>query len=446
LKTLRDIPGPRGLPILGNVLAYARDPLARQLEWIAEHGDTIRYRLAGQDVVLTIDPDAVRDVFTGKADAFVKGRALQQAKRVVGEGLLTAEGDKHLRARRMLSPIFSPAAIAEHARVMVETTSQHADGWRDGEVRDIAEDMAHSALAIIARVLFRGDVDDETRSIGHALEDALRVVARLTIPIYKLVAWLPLPSHVRFWRARRYLDALMYRLIDDRRKRGGEPTDMLGMLLAARDEEGDQKGLTDEQIRDELITLFLAGHETTANGMAWTFALLAESPEVEAKLVSELKSVLGDRPATLEDLPKLTYTKQVVFESLRLKPPVWNIARRATREVELAGYALPKDTVVIVSPYTSHRQARFFDAPDTFRPERWDGVDPRKTLRGTYFPFAGGKRVCIGEHFALMEMQLMLATVLRRYRLEPAYSSMPAMVPTITIRPQGGLPMTVRPR
>lgn len=448
--TLRDVPGPRGLPLFGNVLAYARDPLARQLEWVASYGDTVRYRLAGQEVVLTVDPEAVRDVLIAKADAFVKGRALEQAKRIVGEGLLTAEGARHLRARRMLSPIFAPGALAAHGAVMVSTTQDHVRAWKPGEVRDIAEDMASSALAIMARVLFRGEVDGETAAIGHALEDSLRVVARLTLPIYRLVAWLPLPSHVRFWRARRYLDALMYRLIADRRRRLAEerepPTDMLGMLLTARDDEGDERGLTDEQIRDELITLFLAGHETTANGMAWTFALLAESPDVLAKLVRELDAEIGDRPATVEDLPRLAYTRQVVLESLRLKPPVWNIARRATRDVELAGFALPKDTVVIVSPYTSHRQARFFADPDVFRPERFGAVDPRKAHRGTYFPFAGGKRVCIGEHFALMEMQLMLATVLRRYRLEPAYARMPRMIPTITIRPDGGLPMIVRPR
>ena len=444
--SLEDIPGPRGVPVLGNLGAYARDPLGCQTRWVAEHGDVVRYRLGGQEVVLVCDPDAVREVLAAGSDRLVKGRALAAAKRVVGEGLLTSEGDNHMRARRMLAPMFQPKELARLADVMVRSATEQIAPWTDGEVRDVAQEMMALALRVIARVLFHREVDGEVERIGAALDDSLTVVARLTIPIYERLEPLPFPSHVRFRRARGYLDRLVYGLIEERRQSGERPDDLSSRLLDAQDEEGDGGTLTDRQIRDEIMTLFLAGHETTANGLAWTFLLLAESPEAEARLADELRAVVGARPVAYDDLARLPYLRAVVFESLRLRPPVWNVARRTVVPFPVAGHELPPGTVVIVSPWVSHHQGRWFDEPEAFRPERWLHEDPRRTHKGTYFPFGGGRRVCIGEHFALMEMQLLLATVVGRVRLERADDRPIGMQPTITIRPKGGVRMRMHLR
>jgi cytochrome P450 len=434
--------GPKPRPLVGHLIAYARDPLGFQLGLAESVGAMAPYRLAGQDLVLVTDPGAVRDVFSAGSECLVKGRALQAARRVVGDGLLTSEGDAHLRARRMLAPIFAPKAIGRYAPLMVEASAKKLRGWRAGQVRDIAEDMAELTLEIIAQILFRRDIEGETAAIGAALDDALRLIARLTIPFYKRLEWLPLPSHRRFRRALRTLDALVYRLIDERRALR-EPDDLLSGLMAAEDDEGDGSALTDRQVRDEVMTLFLAGHETTANGMAWTFELLGRHPACDARLAAEVREVIGDRAPELADVERLPYTRQVILEALRLKPPVWNIARRAVQDVAIGGCPVARDTVLITSPYTSHRQAAFFADPEAFRPERWESGDPRRSHRYQYFPFGGGRRVCIGEHFSILEMTLILATVASRFRLEPAYEGEVKAQPTITIRPVGGLPMRV---
>jgi cytochrome P450 len=445
LSTALAIAGPRPRPLVGHLFAYVRDPLGFQLRLAEGYGAMARYRLAGQDLVLVTDPGAVRDVFAAGSECLVKGNALQAARRVVGDGLLTSEGDAHLRARRMLAPVFQPANVGRYAALMVEATERQLAGWRPGEVRDVAEDMAELTLEIIAQILFRRDIDGETAAIGAALDDALRMIARFTIPHYRRLEWLPLPSHRRFRRALRYLDALVYRLIEERRAMR-EPDDLLSGLMRAEDAEGDGKALTDLQVRDEVMTLFLAGHETTANGMAWTFELLGQNPGCEERLAAEVREVVGERAVELGDVERLPYTRQVILEALRLRPPVWNIARRAVDDVVIGGCPIARDTVLITSPYVSHRQAAFFEEPEAFRPARWETSDPRRSHRYQYYPFGGGRRVCIGEHFSILEMTLILATIVSRYRLEPAYEGDVKAQPTITIRPVGGLPMRVSSR
>lgn len=442
MSTSPAIPKARSRPLVGNLIAYARDPLGYQLRLAEELGPIARYRLGRQDVVLLTEPGAVREMFAADSECLVKGRALQAARRAVGEGLLTSEGDAHRRARRMLAPIFTPAKVGGYGPLMASAAARHADAWREGEVRDLAHDMLELTLEIIAQILFRRGVEGETARIGKALEDSLSMIARLSIPAYRHLEWLPLPSHLRFRRALGYLDQLVYRLIEERRA-SADPDDLLSRLMAAADEEGDGGALTDRQVRDEVMTLFLAGHETTANGMAWIFELLGRHPACDEGLADEVRGVLGGREPRPEDLPRLPYTRQVVLEALRLKPPVWNIARRALRSFEVGGYALPPGSVLIASPWVSHRQAAFFEDPGVFRPERWADRDPRRSHRNRYIPFGGGRRVCIGEHFAIVEMMMILATVVSRWRLEPAYEGLARAVPTITIRPAGGLPMRV---
>ncbi len=445
--SLASMPGPPGLPVVGNLLTYARDPLGSQLRWVAEYGDLIRYRLGGQEVVLTTDPELVRDVYTTRARCFEKGRALKAAGRVVGNGLLTSEGEEHMRARRMLAPLFQPKELPRYVETMVQETTRHVDAIAKGEVVNVAEELGALALSIIARVLFHGDVAGETARIGRALEDGLRLVARLSVPMYRHFEWLPLPAHLRFRRAKRYLDSLIYAQIEARRADPDRPDDLLSRLLAAQDEEGDGGQLTDAQVRDEVLTLFLAGHETTANGLAWTLYLLAENPEAERAAVEEIDRVLGGKAPTPERLAELTYLRQVVNESLRLLPPVWNTARLVVEEYPCREWVLPPGTVVILSPYTSHRQPAFWEEPDRFDPARFaDEAAVKRAQRHRYFPFGGGRRICIGEHFAILEMVTILAVLLSRCRFERAERGPIGMIPTITIRPRGGLPMRAHER
>jgi cytochrome P450 len=442
--SLDSMPGPPGLPVVGNLFTYARDPLGSQLRWVAEYGDLVRYRLGGQDIVLTTDPEIVRDVYTTSADRFEKGRALKAATRIVGNGLLTSEGEEHMRARRTLAPLFQPKELPRYVATMVEETKRRAGTLVEGSVVDVAEELGALALSIIARVLFHGDVASETEKIGVALEDGLRLVARLSVPMYRYFEWLPLPAHLRFRRAKRYLDELVYAQIAARRADTDRPDDLLTRLLAAQDEEGDGGRLTDAQVRDEVMTLFLAGHETTANGLAWTLYLLAEHPEIEEKVAAEIERVTGGADPTPESVAELTFLRQVVNESLRLLPPVWNTARLVVKEYACRDWVLPEGTVVILSPYTSHRQAAFWDDPDRFDPTRFEEeAAVKRAQRHRYFPFGGGRRICIGEHFAILEMVTILAVLLSGRRFERATDGPIGMIPTITIRPRGGLPMRV---
>ncbi len=440
--SLDSMPGPPAFPVVGNLLTYARDPLGSQLKWVAEYGDLIRYRLGGQDVVLTTDPEIVRDVYTTRAHCFEKGRALKAASRVVGSGLLTSEGEAHMRARRMLAPLFQPKELPGYVATMVDETKRVTETLEENTTIDVAEELGGLALSIIARVLFHGDVATETERIGQALEDGLRLVARLSVPMYRYFEWLPLPAHVRFRRAKRYLDDLVYAQIEKRRADPDPPDDLLTRLLVAQDEEGDGGRLTDAQVRDEVMTLFLAGHETTANGLAWTLYLLAENPEAEARVFEELDRVLGGADPTHDELTELTYLRQVVNESLRLLPPVWNTARLVVEDYPCREWVLPPGTVVILSPYTSHRQPAFWGDPDRFEPGRFrEESAVKRAQRHRYFPFGGGRRICIGEHFAILEMVAILAVLLRRHRFVRATDGPIGMIPTITIRPKGGLPM-----
>jgi cytochrome P450 len=360
---------------------------------------------------------------------------------------MTSEGEAHLRSKRMLSPLFQPRELPGYLDTMVREANRHLDTIPDGAVVDVAEELSGLTLAVIARVLFHGDVVDQTQAIGIALEDGLRLIARLSVPMYRHIEWLPLPSHIRFRRAKRYLDELVYAQIAKRRADAERPDDLLSRLLRAQDEEGDGGTFSDAQVRDEVLSLLLAGHETSANGLAWVLYLLAENPEAQTKAIDEVDRVLGGAPPTNDNLASLVYLRQVVHEALRLKPPVWNTARLVVKDYPCREWTLPAGTVVILSPYTSHRQSAFFEDPDRFDPERFaDEAAVKRALRYRYFPFGGGKRICIGEHFAILEMVTVLAVLLSRFRFSRTTEGKIGVTPTITIRPKGGVPMRVTAR
>jgi cytochrome P450 len=432
-----------------NLVRARRDLAEFLLSLQREQGDVARGRLGYLRLHLIAHPDHVRDVLVTHQRAFMKGHVLQRAKMLLGEGLLTSEGDFHLRQRRLVQPAFHRQRIAAYAREMVARAWITGDRWRDGQTVDMDHEMMALTLAIVARTLFDAEVDAEADEIGGALTEVLRLFQTVFIPGMQLFDRLPLPHTRRFARARGRLDATIYRLIAERRAeraRGEERGDLLSMMLAAQDAEGDGGSMTDEQLRDEAMTLFLAGHETTSNALTWTWYLLSQHPSVERRLHDEIDRVLGVRRATADDIASLPYTRMVLSESMRLYPPAYAIGRKALEDYEVAGVMIPRGTLVVVSPLVTQRDARWFPDPERFDPERWTPEAQAARPKFSYFPFGGGTRMCIGDQFAWTEGMLLLATVAQRWRAELAAGQRVAMKPMITLRPKYGMKMVVRSR
>jgi cytochrome P450 len=442
-----------------------RDPLS-VLAGLASYGDIACLRIGPQRIYLVSDPELVREVLVTQGRSFMKGRALQEAKRLLGEGLLTSEGELHLRQRRLVQPLFHQERIASYGEAMVDYAARAASRWSDGEALDVAEEMTRLTLAVVGKTIFDADVEGDTDEVGEALTTAMEAFDRFMLPWAGILERLPLPASRRFRSAVGRLDAIVERMIEERRRdpegrtRSRHPTpfaefhpgdasvtrtDLLSLLLTACDET-DGARMSPAQVRDEAMTIFLAGHETTAQALTWTWFLLSRYPEVEARLHAELDRALGGRLPRVADLPSLTYAKAVVSESMRLYPPAWVIGRRALRDVQLGGYRIPAGSIVAVSPFVVHRDPRWWPEPERFDPQRWlDGSEEGRP-RYAYFPFGGGARMCIGERFAWMEAVLIVAAIAstRRLRLVPGYPV--ELAPSITLRPRHGLRMTVAAR
>ncbi|HEX8906470.1 MAG TPA: cytochrome P450, partial [Longimicrobiaceae bacterium] len=383
---LPEPPGPaRGLPF-ANLAAFRRDPLAFLERVHRRYGDVARFRFGPRRVYLLAHPELIRDVLVTNHRNFIKSKALQRARVVLGEGLLTSEGEHHLRQRRLAQPAFHRDRIAALGRTMVEYVSRAGETWRAGGELDVVREMNRLTLAIAGKTLFGANVEAEADEIGRALTTALEAFKRLTNPLGPILDRLPLPTTIRVKRATERLDATIYRMIDERRRSGEDRGDLLSMLLAARDEEGDGGGMTDLQLRDEALTLFLAGHETTANALAWTWHLLAQHPDAEARLHAELDEVLAGRDPAVDDLPRLPYTRAVLAESMRLYPPAWTIGREPLEEFEAGGYRVRAGTVVLTSPWIVHRDPRWWPEPERFDPGRWTPEQEAERPRFAYFP------------------------------------------------------------
>ena len=439
------------------MLAFIRNRIGVIQKLAARYGDVVGFDVAGQPFVLLNHPDYVRDVLVTRSRSFHKGIGLQRAKLLLGEGLLTSEDVHHQRQRRLIQPGFHRERIAGYGEVMTRYAERATSAWRDGETHDVLQDMSRLTLAIAGKALFDADVESEADAIGTALAAVLKNFNITLLPFGdRLVNW-PIPHAIRFRRARARLDEVVYRLIRERRSaaalRGSPPQthadprhDVLTTLVAARDED-DGSGMSDLEIRDEVMTLLLAGHETTAVALTWTWYLLSQHPDARARLEEEVDQVCESRNPAVADLPRLVYTRAVFSESMRLFPPAYLVGRRAMEpyRVPHTDYVLPAGTVVLLSQYLLHRDSRFWNGPEEFRPGRWlDGAEEQQ--RYAYFPFGAGPRVCIGEQFAWMEGVLVLATIARRWRLELAPGQQPALEPIITLRPRGGMRMTLRLR
>jgi cytochrome P450 len=403
-------------------------------------------KLGPQHIFLLNHPDYIKDVLVTHQRNFVKGRALQRAKRLLGEGLLTSEGDYHQRQRRLVQPAFHRQRVAGYGAVMVDYAARQGDRWQDGASLDVAHEMMQLTLAIVGKTLFDTDVESEADDIGDALTELIHMFSLLTLPFMDLMERLPLPSVRRFQRAKARLDSTIYSLLEARRSSGEDRGDLVSMLLLAQDAEGPGGGMSNTQARDEALTIFLAGHETTANALTWTWYLLSQHPEIEQQFHAELDSVLQGRKPTVDDLPQLRYTRMVLSESMRLYPPAWVIGRRALQPYEVGGYVVPANALVMMSQYVMHRDPRYYKQPEHFNPQRWADDAHTERPKFAYFPFGGGPRLCIGESFAWMEGVLLLATIGQHWRMRLVPGHPVAPEPLITLRPKHGMRMTVERR
>jgi cytochrome P450 len=434
-------PGGRGLPLLWRALTGNRFAALQDLT--TRYGDVVFFSIAGAPYAVLNHPDYVRDVLVTQHRAFHKGVGLERARALLGNGLLTSEDGHHQRQRRLIQPAFHRERLAGYAATMAAFTERYIAGWQPGETRDMAREMPALTLAIAGKTLFAAEVEDRAGEIGRAVTQALAAFNIALMPYGEhLVNW-PIPPARRFRRAKASLDAIVYRMIAERRASGASGSDVLSTLVAARDED-DGGAMTDEQVRDEVMTLLLAGHETTANALTWTWYLLSQHPRVRETLEIEVCRVGGDRPLSFLDLPSLPYTRAVLAESMRLFPPAYLVGRRALDEYRIpnTGFAVPARTVIFLSQYLLHRDPRFWDEPGMFRPDRWLAGEPAKD-RFAYFPFGAGPRICIGEQFAWMEGVIVLATIARRWRFELDPRQRIALDPTITLRAKHGMRMTL---
>jgi cytochrome P450 len=440
-------PGPKGAVPFQNLLSFVREPLAFLSGAARAYGDIAYFGGATQKFYLLNHPDYIRDVLVTHNTTFMKGRGLQRAKLLLGEGLLTSEPPLHRRQRRLAQPAFHKQRVGAYGSLMVDYALRMGrERWQHGRTLDAAQEMMHLTLAVVGKTLFGTETEAEADEVRAALSAVMVSFRRMLLPFTELLDRLPLPSRRRFERARASLDAIIFRIIEERRRGGEDRGDLLSMLLHAQDDEGDGRGMTDEQLRDEALTIFLAGHETTANALTWTWYLLSQNHEVEARLHAELDEVLEGRPPTAEDLPRLIYTEMVLAESMRLYPPAWILGRRALKDYEVGGYRLPAGALVLMSQYVTHRDPRFYPEPERFDPERFAPEAKAARPQFAYFPFGGGPRRCIGEGFAWMEGVLVLAALAREWRLRLVPGHPVELHPVVTLRPKHGMLMTLERR
>ena len=434
-------PGPEPHFLIGNFPLGRPDPLAVFTGWAREFGDIFYYRAGWIHVYFLNSPELIESVLVTNQQNFRKDRVIQNSRWFLGQGLLTSEGGEWLRQRRLSQPAFHRERLALYARIINGCAEEMLDSWKDGENRDVHQEMMQLTLRVVAKVLFSVDVKNESKEVAAALNLLMKHSsgARMLLPPW--VRYLPLPFLIRVRRAVRQLDEVVYRIIRERRRSENDNGDLLSMLMSARDEDGSR--MTDRQLRDEVMTFLLAGHETTALSLSWAWYLLSENPEAENKLHHELARVLDGKNPSFEDLPRLCYTEAVVKESVRLYPPAWSLARTAAEDFEIGGYLVPAGSNVVMSQWIMHRDPRFFPSPVQFDPGRWFEEHTQRLPRFAYFPFGGGPRYCVGASFAMMEATLLLAAIAQRFRLRmvPGHNVVP--VPSITLRPKYGIKMSL---
>ena len=438
-------PGPKGHPILGVMPEFNRDTLAF-ITRCREYGDVVRARFFYVTCYFLYNPDDIEYVLSTNAKNFIKSMSVRSNffHRLIGNGLLTSEGDFWRRQRRLAQPAFHRQRISSYGEVMVEYSERMISSWKAGQMRDAHRDMMRLTLEIVAKTLFNADVSGDADRVGAILSEIVKPFASQATLKWILDNRLPTPAHRRFHRLAKQIDEIVYRIIEERRRSGRDEGDLLSMLLQAQDEDGSQ--MTDQQLRDEVMTLFLAGHETTALTLSWAWYLLALNPEAESKFHRELETVLHGHAPTFADLPQLKYTEMIAKESMRLYPPAYGVGREAIEECEIGGFRVPAKTQIFAFQWATQRDARYFDAPDQFHPDRWTEGFTNALPKYAYFPFGGGPRACIGNTFAMMEIVLVLATIGQKFRLPLAPDHQVTLLPAMSLRPRTGIQVMVENR
>jgi cytochrome P450 len=438
-------PGPKGNLLLGVMSEFSRDTFGF-IERCRDYGDVVSMRFLYLTAHFLYHPDDIEYVISTNAKNFIKSRNQRSPlfRRLVGNGLLNSEGETWKRQRRLAQPAFHRQRISAYGDVMVKFTDRLIADWQHGEVRDIHRDMMRLALEIVVKTLFNADVSGDADRVGQ-------VLARIVTPFagQATIKWiidnrLPTPTHRLFNKDAREIDAIVYRIINERRRSGRDEGDLLSMLLKAHDEDGSQ--FSNQQLRDEVMTIFLAGHETTALTLSWAWYLLAQDPEIEARFQAELSEVLGGRLPTMADLPRLKYTEMIAKESMRLYPPAYALGREAVNDCEIGGFRVAAGTQVFMFQWVTQRDPRFFPEPERFQPERWTEEFTNNLPKYAYFPFGGGPRACIGNYFAMMEVVLLLATIGQRFRFSLLPEHPVSLMPAMSLRPADGIKVIVEKR
>ncbi len=442
------------MPPANLLLGHARQMMRGAAEFLLEshrtHGDVVRLRFGTRIAIAAFHPDHVYHVLVKNRENYSKqARGYQKLRKILGNGLVTSEGDYWLRQRRLAQPAFAPQRLAGFAAAMVNAAHEMTIAWREPAVRnqplDIAAEMMRLTLRIVGETLLGTDVTGETNDVGAALTFVLEETSRRIHTPWDFSERVPTPKNRRFEQALDRLNAAVHRIIDDRRRRQTAAEDLLSMLMAATDNETGSR-MTDRQLRDEVMTFFLAGHETTAVALTWTWYLLSKHVAVRRRVEEEVDRVTGGRLPTVDDLPKLAYTRMVIQESMRLYPPVWGMARLSVEEDQLGDVVIPPRSPILLVQYATHRHREFWDNPEGFDPDRFLPEQTEKRHPYAYFPFGAGPRICIGNHFALMEALLIVATVASRWRLNLVPGAPVIPQARVTLRPKGGLLMAIQQR
>ena len=438
-------PGPAGSWLLGNLAALRADPLDLFLQTAIAHGGLARIRVAHLSAYVVSEPELIKQILVGRMRRYAKGVSYESLRHLLGDGLLVAEGELWRRQRRLTQPAFHKKALEAKLPTLaecVERTCRRFDAHVErGEAFDLVAEMMRLALDVVGATLMGAEIADAIDTIEEVTGEASGWVYRHMQAPIKLPPWVPTPGNIRFRRAIRVLDGVVHRTIDAHRRGEGGDTMLARLMAAVDDESGDR--MSDRQLRDEVMTFILAGHETTGSSLAWTWSLLGRNPEAMDRLGEEVDAVLArDEVPDAAALGKLVYTGQVIDEAMRLYPPAWSFTRTATEEDELGGYRIPQGAMIVISPWVNHHHPRFWQSPERFDPSRFEPAAVAARGHYEYFPFGGGPHMCIGKHLTLLEVRLAMAMLARRYRIELQDPSPPAMDPSVSLRPRD--PMFVR--
>ena len=441
---LKTIPGPRGLPLLGVMPEMISDMLGLFTNTAREYGGIAQFKLLNKSYLLVTNPDYVKYILQDNYRNYIRGRSVETGRVLLGNGLPLTDGDFWLRERRILQPAFHRERLGKLANVITNVIDIFTQDWeaksRGNEILDLDDEMMRLTLTVIIKSMFSAKIDDKIQSLSYAFNVASKFMLWRSQQMWAPPLSVPIPRNVEYNRALKVLNGTIYPLIEDRRKNPED--DLLGMMLEMRDADTGE-GMSDQQARDEVVTIFFAGHETTAATMAWAFYLLSQHPEIEERARAEVKELLNGRQPAFADLPKFVYLQQVINEVLRLYPAAYLFAREAVVDDQLDGYPIPANTLIFITPFVTHHDPKYWPDPERFDPERFTSEQVASRPRHIYYPFGEGPHLCLGNNFALMEMQLILAMTLQRFRLRLIPNHPIAFKPEATLRPRYGMKMTI---